>query len=215
MPTFLSMRVAIFSLLLAVAWAPALSFSARQFTETEQQHLIAGQALVEVKPSKGSTVLVTAAIDMPAPREIVWQVITDCKNSSAFMPYVRSCRILNGSAGGHEDVREFVGDLGFLVPSIRSVVRSGYDKPRRISFLAIGGDFTELSGEWRLESVDGDRATRVTYQARIAIPRLIPLSFARDAIEADVPQTLIRLRNVVISRRRAGTISLEVTPGLF
>jgi ribosome-associated toxin RatA of RatAB toxin-antitoxin module len=196
MPAFHFVCMAILG---ALIWQSG-SACAKQLTDVEQRRLRAGHAFVRVKPLRNSSIVILAAIDMPASREVVWKILTDCKNSSGQIPYVRSCRILTSSSDGREDIREFVGDLGIL--AVRSVIRSGYDKPTRITFKAIGGDFAELSGEWRFEPVDKNQATRVTYEAELSIPKLIPGFLARDAIEADVPRILIDLRDIVIRSRR-------------
>jgi len=180
--------------------APVFAFNGRHLTDSDQERLVAGEPLVDIKSAGDNTVVIAAAIDIPARREIVWKILTDCENSPDYLPNLTSCRVLKRSTDGHEDVREFIGDWGLLLPSLRSVVRSGYDKPKRIRFETLDGDFSELSGEWRFEPVGQNTATRVIYLAKVAMPALIPSFVALDFIESDIPQTLNALRKEVLNK---------------
>ncbi len=176
----------------------ASAFDTPQLTAGDEQRLMAGDVLVDVKAVSTSSFVVTAIIDVPARRGIVWRVMTNCERSPDYVPYLRSCRVLKTSANRREDIRELIGEWGVVPLDIRSVVRSGYEKPKRIRFEKVAGDFAELSGEWRLDPVYRNNATRVTYHAKLAVPILMTTFYTRSAVEADIAKVLNALRDEII-----------------
>ncbi len=176
---------------------PASAFNTKHLSKNDDRRLKAGEVLVDVKPAGSSAAIVSAAIDIPANREIVWSIMTDCERSPQFIPDLKSCRVLKRRIDGKGDIREHIVSWGMLLPNVRSVFRSEYQQPESIRFEKVGGDFSELSGEWRLDRVGKTGATRIIYEAKVSIPLLVPTSLVRSAIETDIPKTLKALRDEV------------------
>lgn len=177
--------------LAAQAWAPGPEAVAR---------LESGRPFVEVRADpSGATGLVRAGIDIAAPREVVWEVVTDCPLAPKMVASLVSCRILRRDPAGAWDVREHVSRPRIL-PPVRSVFRSEYQRPSRISFHKAGGDLKVLEGEWRLESLDRGSATRVLYEQRAGFPYRAPPALVRMGMRREVPQALLALRRESLAR---------------
>lgn len=189
------MRLLLVVVALAVA-SPTLA--AVELTPRAEALLDRGRPYAEVRPDHdGSSGVIRAAIDIAAPAEAVWTVMTDCDLALKMVANLKSCRILERDPQGRWDVREQVSKMGFL-PSVRSVFREDFDPPTHMSFHRVGGDLKVLEGEWRLTPHD-DR-TRVTYEARVAAPFSVPGWIARMALRRDVPTALLALRRESLAR---------------
>lgn len=157
-----------------------------------------GRPLVEVRAGPdGDGGLIQGAIDVAAPPEVVFQVITDCDLAPKMVATLKSCRILMRDPEGRWDVREQVSKMTFL-PSIRNVIRSEYDPPGRVRFHRVGGDLRVYEGEWRIDPLaDG---SRVTYESRVSIPFHVPHALARMSLRMQVSQALLALRRECLLR---------------
>jgi hypothetical protein len=191
------MRLALPAALLAFA-SPAQALDLPPRAEAVLQR---GRPFVEVKPAPdGSSGEILGAIDIPAPLEAVWATITDCSLAPKMATDLKSCRVLERDPGGRWEVREHVSKGG-LIPPVRSVFRSDYDKPHLIRFHRIGGDLAVLEGEWRLSRLP-DGEVRVIYENRVAAPFRIPGAIARMVLRHDVPAALLALRREAVARAR-------------
>jgi len=151
-----------------------------------------------VRPdADGSSGVIRAAIDIAAPPEVIWSVMTDCDLAPRMVANLQSCRVLERDPQGRWDVREQVSRPTFA-PSVRTVFREDFEAPRRMTFHRVGGDLKVLEGEWRL-TPHGDR-TQVTYEARVAAPFSVPGWVARLVLRHDVPMALLALRRESLAR---------------
>lgn len=159
-----------------------------------------GKPFVDVRPGgDDASGLILGAIDISAPIETVWSVVTDCALAPKMATNLKSCRILERDPQGRWEVREQIS-RGGLIPSVRSVFRSDFDKPRSIRFHRTGGDLQVLEGEWRLAPQrDGD--VRVIYEARVAAPFRVPGPISRAILRHDVPAALLALRRESLARK--------------
>src|SRR4051812_1038708 len=115
-----------FAVLLALAAPPALALDLPPKAEPV---LARGKPYVEVRPdADGSSGVILGAIDVPAPIEAVWAVITDCDLAPKMVASLKSCRVVERDPAGRWEVREQVSKGG-LIPSVRSVFRSDFEKP--------------------------------------------------------------------------------------
>jgi uncharacterized membrane protein len=142
--------------------------------------------------------VILGAIDVPAPIEAVWAVITDCDLAPKMVASLKSCRIVERDPDGRWEVREQVSKGG-LIPSVRSVFRSDFEKPRRIRFHRVGGDIAVLEGQWRLDP-QPDGEVRVTYENRVAAPFHVPGPIARAILRHVVPMALLALRREALAK---------------
>jgi uncharacterized membrane protein len=179
-----------------LAFAPAarsLSLPPRAIEVLER-----GRPYVDVRPdSDGSSGAVHGVIDIDAPIEVVWKVMTDCDLAPRMVANLKSCRILERDPAGHWDIREYVS-RSTILPPVRNVFRSDYQPDQRISFHRTGGDLAVFEGEWRVEPHEGQ--VRVSYDARIAAPFSAPGWIARIALRGDVYAALLAFRREAAAR---------------
>jgi ribosome-associated toxin RatA of RatAB toxin-antitoxin module len=144
---------------------------------------------------------VTAAIDISAPPQIVYAVMLDCSLALKIVSGLESCRVTERSADGAWDVREHIISISVLLPRIRNVFRSDYQRNRSIRFRRVDGDLKLSDGEWRLQPLAGGTATRVTYRSHVALSAPVPGPLVRAAIRYDIPGMLLALRRESLQGR--------------
>lgn len=175
-----------------LAGAPAAAF---ELTAKAQQILAKGGAYAEVTPDPdGVSGRVRAVVDVAAPPERVWRVMTDCASAKAMISTLTSCRIIEGEQSRGWDVREHITRRNLVFPGMRIVFRSDYEPFNRIRFRLVEGDLKVEQGEWRLQALDGGRRTRVFYDNRLAVDWPVPKALMREALRKDTPKVLINLR---------------------
>lgn len=183
---------------LALALATALPARAFDFDARAESALQLGRPFVEVRPDPdGESGLIQAAIDIDAPPQVVWSVITDCELAPKMVESLKSCRILQRDPSGLWDIREDVSKMG-LLPSVRNVFRSDYDPPRAVRFHRVAGDLKVFEGEWRIEPAV--RGVRVYYESRVSAPFRVPGPISRLALRYEVPRALLALRRESLAR---------------
>jgi len=143
----------------------------------------------------GESALIRASIDIPGGPAPIWRAMTDCDANLRMIRSMVGCRVMQKGAGW--DIREHVTRGGPLLPSFRYLVRSDYEPLRRIRFRKIDGNLKTLEGEWGLTALDGGRATRVTYENRVAARILAPPFVVRAGLRRDTPRVLENLRRLV------------------
>jgi uncharacterized membrane protein len=182
-------------LLTAVAAATAV-----RAAQSDDAVLAQGPPFVEVRADPdGESGLIRGAIDIAAPPELVFQVVTDCDLATKMVSSLKSCRILERDPAGRWDVREQVSKMTFL-PSVRSVFRSDYDPPGRVRFRRVDGDLKVYEGEWRIDPLGG--GSRVSYVSRVSTPFRVPGALARIGLRRAVRQALLALRSECLAQAR-------------
>jgi len=176
----------------AAAWEPDGS---------AQATMRANGAWADVQPAPNGAGLIHGAVDIAAPPQLVWRIMTDCRETPKLITSADPCRVLSTGPGGAWDVREQVTHGGFLVPTIHNVYRSDYQPYSVIRFHKVGGDLKEEEGEWRFESMDGGKATRVIYTNRISANIMAPASMVRDGLKSDTPKVLLNLKRECLAAR--------------
>ena len=176
-------------------WAAATNASAFDLTPKAQAALGRGDAYAEVTPDPdGISGRVRAVIDINAPPERVWRIMTDCAAAKVMISTLASCRILQGEQAKGWDIREHVTRRNLIFPGMRIVFRSDYEPFTRIRFRLVEGDLKVEQGEWRLQALDGGRRTRVFYDNRLAVDWPVPKALMREALRKDTPKVLANLR---------------------
>jgi uncharacterized membrane protein len=185
-------------LLLVPALAAATAVRAADAERSEAATLRQDRPFVEVRTDPdGESGVIRAAIDIAAPPEVVFGVISDCDLAPKMVSSLKSCRILERDPAGRWDVREQVSKMTFL-PSVRNVFRSDYEPPGRVRFRRVDGDLKVYEGEWRIDPLPG--GSRVSYVSRVSIPFRVPRPFARFGMRMQVPQALLALRRECLAR---------------
>lgn len=199
MRTVLSVPLAIIAFSFGCLFPPPATHAREggewRLSGSEERRLRARSVVVRVEQTGGSNGIIRAAIDISAARDVVWRVMLDCARAPRFIEVLERCEILKTEAA-NVDVRRHVVRWAWFLPEIESVFRSRYDPPETIRFEKIGGDLDQLEGVWRLSTL-GDGRTRVHYLVHVGVTSFLPTGLVLDAIERDVPKTLLALRNEV------------------
>lgn len=182
------------ALIAAMAAAPAAANPGWTPGPPAQRQLAQGRVFIEVLAEQDNQHgIIHAAIDIPAPREVVWRVMTDCARTGALIRN-STCRVVSGDMRSGSDVRVQTMAGNMIFPTMQNQVRTTYEPYSRMRFQRTGGDFRTLEGEWRLESINAGRGTRVIYVNRLAVNLRLPASLMREGMRRDVPKMLINLR---------------------
>jgi polyketide cyclase/dehydrase/lipid transport protein len=188
-----------FLILLVLAAAAPCSAQAMDLPARAAAVLEHGHPYVEVRPDpNGAGGVVRGVIDIAAPVDVVWKVMTDCELAPKMVANLRSCRVLERDPAGRWDVREFVSRPTVVLPPVRNIFRSDYQPDEKITFHRTGGDLQVFEGEWRVEPHDGQ--VRVSYEARIGAPFSVPGWLARIALRSDVHAALLAFQREAVAR---------------
>lgn len=178
-----------------IVWSLGGPAQAFDLTPKAQAALDRGEAHAEVTPDPdGVSGRVRAVIDIAAPPEKVWAMMTDCATAGRMITNLASCRIVSGDQRKGWDVREHVTRRTLIFPGMRIVFRSDYEPVSRIRFHLVEGDLKVEQGEWRLQPLNGGRGTRVFYDNRLAVDWPVPKAMMREALRKDTPKVLMNLR---------------------
>jgi uncharacterized membrane protein len=150
---------------------------------------LAGEPVVNVDTDEAmSAAHVRASIDIAAPPQTVWSVITDCARAPHIIPNLESCHIVKHDPAGRWDIREHIINWAALMPKIRTVVRTNYEIGKRMLFKRVDGDMRVSQGEWKLEP--NARGTRLSYNALVAPNFPVPEFMIEHAVHEDMPNVL-------------------------
>ena len=141
--------------------------------------------------------VVSSWITIDAPRNKVWDGITDYLSYEYFMPMVRTIKLLEMK----EDraLVEYKYDINIVFFSARPkyVLEYRFLKPERITWTAIKGDKYVVDGSWELFPIEGGRKTlacyRNTYDAHT-------LGFMVRAIMNVIPEGRLALNSYVTQK---------------
>jgi uncharacterized protein YndB with AHSA1/START domain len=201
-----SLRLALLGV--AAGLAPVAAHAEPHWTADPgvQQRLIRGEVVVETAAAadpeqpRGA---VRAAVLIRADPEVIWRIMTDCRQVLTFVPGLRECRRLDGAADGRwEDIEQEVRYAWYL-PTVRYVARADYDPPHRIDFHRISGDLKEERGTWLLSAIAAG-ATLVEYQMVIDPGFWIPQALVTRSLRKDLASALEGLRERVQDLPHAG-----------
>lgn len=131
----------------------------------------------------------TRTIEVAAPVERVYQVVTDYEQYPKFLPEVKAVRVTDRQNGGvtvHYQVQ--------LIKSVRYTVRMAEEQPSRVGWSFVEGEvMKDNRGEWRLEPL-GPGRTRVTYTVEMKFGALVPRAITDKLVETSLPSMLDAFR---------------------
>jgi uncharacterized protein YndB with AHSA1/START domain len=171
-----------------------------------QRRLLAGEIVVEtpaaVDPERPRG-RVRAAVLIRSRPEAIWRVMTDCAQLLLFVPGLKRCRRVAGAADGRwEDIEQEIRYSWYL-PTVVTVFRADYDRPRRIDFHRVSGDLKEEQGTWMLEATADGSATVVEYEMTLDPGFWVPQFLVDRSLRRDLPAVLAGLRERVQQRGKA------------
>lgn len=142
----------------------------------------------------------TASVRIHARPEVVWSLITSCKDALVLVPGLEDCEILSTSADGSSQVIKHILNYSWYVPKLTYEIRADYEKPTRVSVERVAGDLKKLQVSWTLEP-DGDD-TVAHYVIELAPGFWVPHWVVSAALRRDLPKMLRALRVRAESRSR-------------
>jgi ribosome-associated toxin RatA of RatAB toxin-antitoxin module len=176
------------------------------FSDAELQQLAAGEVLVSASVA-GSGSDIQGAVQIQAPPETIFRVMTDCAQALEYVPHLEHCAVLDSAEDGSWQVFEQRIDYSWLLPPAHYVFRADYEPYTRIRTHHIRGDFRENRGVWELHPTPDGASTIVTYQAHVVPQFFVPRWMLRSALRRDLPEMLRRLRE------RSENISRQISAG--
>jgi ribosome-associated toxin RatA of RatAB toxin-antitoxin module len=138
---------------------------------------------------EGRAVRVHAQAILHAPREVIWQTLTDYENLPRFVPGMEKSQVLRRD--GKTVVVEQVGRTSFLFFSypIHVVVQAEEDHPRRLRIRLVSGTLTQLESIYRIESVAGhDEEFLLRWTAIMEADLPVPLFVAVRLVRMDAEE---------------------------
>jgi ribosome-associated toxin RatA of RatAB toxin-antitoxin module len=106
---------------------------------------------------RGTAVEVLCRATLSAPRELIWQTLTDYNRLSEFIPGMLKSRVLE--VRGPVSVVEQLGEVRFLLFTfpIEVTVASTDRPPDVLEVQLLKGNLRRLEGGYRIEALDGGR----------------------------------------------------------
>jgi ribosome-associated toxin RatA of RatAB toxin-antitoxin module len=148
-------------------------------------------------------IIVQAHAELHAPLQTAWRVLTDYGRYAAFIPDLKSSRVLSRS--GNTAIVEQKGEAGFFFFHFPlEVTFTVTELPdNSVSSRAIAGTFKEMTGNYELTERDG--MVRFTYNGRIVpafnLPPLVGVPALRAAVERQFLALAREIRRAAASAR--------------
>lgn len=163
----------------------------------------AGAAPIQAQPEvrvtrNGSLFIIQGGFHLPVRAGIAWGVLTDYNRFAEFVPNMTWSRV--ASAPGEPLLLDLKGENGVLFFRIayHALLRVDEEAGSRISFRSVGGNFRELSGEWRLTPEPG--GVRIVYWARMIPEFWVPPLIGPAIIRYNVRTQLDGLAQEMLRR---------------
>ncbi|MDA0748840.1 MAG: SRPBCC family protein [bacterium] len=144
--------------------------------------------------------IVHGEIDIHAPLDILWSVLTDYNRLANFMPGVQKSRLLGKDADGWLKLEQISAHrIVLFKKQIHTILRIFEHPTDRVAFSLIEGDYLTYAGAWDVHQVDDYLRLRFTLRLRpaffapgIFLDRMVR-NTARESLEAVRHETLGRV----------------------
>lgn len=162
--------------------------------ETEIWRRLKDGEVIVNSVDEGATRFVTAKILIDDTPHHVWRVLTNpFEFERKISPRMRDVEILV-DATTRSVMKCKVDIFPPLIPFISYTVESEYKPFEQITFRRIDGSLKDFKGSWYLSSKENGASTEVTYQMYIDPGMPVPQWIIRKGIKAELPKTLLALR---------------------
>jgi len=159
-------RVLAFSVASVLLFLPGQvqAFDAEGVDQDVIQRLTGGSPLVVVEEHEGGGLkLVTGGVLVEAPREYVWDVITDYSKYPDWMPEVEEVTVVRDEGNSKDIKYELLFKISIITRRVKYTLRKFSKKPSRIEWELVEGDFDYAVGGWQLVPTRGGEATMAYY----------------------------------------------------
>lgn len=195
---FVSARAATLGLVLLGSVAVATPAHAQQASQVALHQNAAPTVTVTID-DKIKAARVFATVDIAAPPEKVWVIMTNCFYAKRVVPGLASCLVKSRDPAGRWDIREHKIDWAWFLPNIRTVIRTDYDAPKKLHYNMVEGDLRLSRGEWRLEPLANGQATRVVHHSAVAADVPVPDFVIVNTMQKDMTTVMTNLRREALA----------------
>jgi hypothetical protein len=134
-----------------------------------------------------------ATVRIHAAPEIVWRLITDCKEALVLVPGLEACQVIETARDGSWQRIHHVLNYSWYVPKLTYEILARYQPPTRVEVERTSGDLKRLAVSWTLTRSGGDTIAR--YQVDLEPGFWVPHWMVRGALKRDLPKMLRALRD--------------------
>ncbi len=155
---------------------------------------------------------VRAAMLVAASPQVVFDMMTSCKEAFGYVPHLRRCKVRETAPDGSWQLVEQRIDFGWYAPAVEWLFRAEFVAGRSIRFKQVSGDFKSNEGIWEFEPTPAGH-TLLRYRAYIDPPGYIPNWLARSTFKRELPQMLTDLkRHCEVEQRSRARNRAESAP---
>jgi hypothetical protein len=146
------------------------------------------------------TVRINVAIQVDAPPQAIWDVLTACEVAPEYVPNVQSCRSIEKLDGGRAELFVQTVKPAFFLPTFEHVFRLDYEPHTRIGVHRVSGPLERMDGDWWLLP-QADGTILLLYELAIDPGIPVPRFFVRATMKRDIPKILTAVRDRAEARR--------------
>ena len=193
----------------AITLLPLLLFATRLFSEEsepdlswiDRQAVASGMVFYQTeRGERPQVVVIKLAVEIAAPPQVIWDVLTACQIAPEYVPNVQSCRKLALLDNGRAELFVQVIKPAFFIPSFEHVFRLDYTPYTRIDVHRVSGPIAHMDGSWWLLP-QPDGRTLLVYNLALDPGFPIPRFFIRATLKRDAPRVLSAVRERAEARR--------------
>lgn len=140
---------------------------------------------------------VNATMVINAPTNVVWNVITNYKQFTQFMPGIKQFNITQNTGSTKKanvklDVSRLMKPFDY-----KATISENYSR-KNLTMVRTSGDLNLLKLTFSLKSLDNDSKTLLTYNINVDHGNGIPNGFANRALKSNVTKTLNAVNTVAL-----------------
>ncbi len=141
----------------------------------------------------------TRTITINAPREKVFDTISDYERYPEFLPEVKRIKTSN-RRGAEVDVHYEVE----LVKTIKYTVHLKEERPSKLSWTFVDGELMKDNrGGWVLDDL-GNGTTKATYTVEVTLGALVPKTIVNALVDTSLPKLLENFKKRAEAAAKAG-----------
>ncbi len=156
--------------------------------QTEQQSL--PQVFEEMVDKKAFQVIRMVVNAHP---ERVWQILSDYANAPNIFDNLKKCELLEDH--GQTKIVKHVIHPSNWPSTFEYVLEIKENGPRAMEWHRVRGAFREVDGFWKLEPLQGGKATQVTYSAHVNGGLFLPSPMIKAQMRNDMPNVMLALKS--------------------
>ncbi|CAN5259664.1 hypothetical protein BH11CYA1_BH11CYA1_01860 [soil metagenome] len=163
------------------------------------------------KDSQTKLAKATVETTIKAPKEYVWNALTDFGRYPRIFPKVKSCQVLKRE-GQLVYIESFLKPQLFVNEQCQHTINDLQAKPDCLRWKMVDGTFKAVEGEWQLKSVNGGRHCQVKYTLEVDPGPAIPRPIANLALKM-TQKEIVSTFKLVVEKDAKSLSSAQAGPG--